>query len=259
MTQTERRRSLIKRLLAEQTQHNNVRIPDTATGEKQLFRSLCNIRPPHPIDAEFLAVQDEYLAQDAAERGITDYKTLTPVQKEIYLWKGDITLLACDAIVNAANSALLGCFYPCHTCIDNAIHSAAGIQLRLACNELMQKQGQEEATGQAKITEAFNLPCKYVLHTVGPIISGDITEKDCALLASCYRSCLEQAEAHSVKSLAFCCISTGEFRFPNEKAAEIAVRSVRNYKEQTQSDMEIIFNVFTEHDYAIYKNIFAAH
>ena len=123
----------------------------------------------------------------------------------------------------------------------------------------MQKQGQEEATGQAKITEAFNLPCKYVLHTVGPIISGDITENDCAMLASCYRSCLEQTEAHSVKSLAFCCISTGEFRFPNEKAAEIAVRSVRNYKEQTQSDMEIIFNVFTEHDYAIYQNIFAAH
>ena len=259
MTQTERRLYVIKRLLAEQPRYKEVSIPETESEQKQLFRSLCNVRPPEPIDAEFLAVQDAYLKQDAAERGITDYKSLTPVQKDVYLWKGDITLLHCDAIVNAANSALLGCFAPCHSCIDNAIHSAAGIQLRLACNELMQKQGHEEQTGQAKITSAFNLPSTYVLHTVGPIISGTLTEKDCSLLESCYRSCLELAEVHSVKSLAFCCISTGEFHFPNEQAARIAVSSVQDYKERTHSNMSVIFNVFTEKDYAIYKHIFDSH
>lgn len=257
MRQSERRVYLIERLLAEQRQYKNVPIPKTEAEQKKLFRALCNVRPPEPIDAEFLRVQDEYLQQDVAERGITDYADLTPVQKDVYLRQGDITLLKCDAIVNAANSALLGCFYPCHGCIDNAIHSSAGVQLRLACAELMRRQGHEEETGQAKLTSAFNLPSRYVLHTVGPIISytGEPTEKDCTLLASCYRSCLELAEAHALTSIAFCGISTGEFHFPNDEAARIAVRTVQDYKRQTGSGMAVTFNVFTEKDYRIYKSI----
>lgn len=163
--------------------------------------------------------------------------------------------MRCDAIVNAANSQMLGCFCPCHGCIDNAIHTFAGVQLREACAELMQEQGHEEETGKAKITPACNLPCKYVLHTVGPIIRGRLTKRDEELLASCYRSCIELAEENGVTSLAFCCISTGEFHFPNDKAAEIAVQTVKLYKEKTKSNMEVIFNVFKDMDYKIYRKL----
>lgn len=151
---------------------------------------------------------------------------------------------------------MLGCFHPCHGCIDNAIHTFSGIQLRLACEELMRKQGyKDEATGSAKITPAFNLPCKYVLHTVGPIIYGALTKNDCRKLASCYSSCLELAEENNLKSIAFCCISTGEFHFPNEKAAEIAIETVKEYKKNTNSKMKVIFNVFKENDKQIYGKL----
>ena len=153
---------------------------------------------------------------------------------------------------------MLGCFYPNHGCIDNAVHTFAGVQLRQVCAELMKKQGHEEETRKAKITPAFNLPCRYVLHTVGPIIRERLTRQDCDLLASCYRSCLELADENNLKSIAFCCISTGEFRFPNDKAAEIAVKTVREYKAQTSSTMEVIFNVFKELDYNIYREILQA-
>ena len=153
---------------------------------------------------------------------------------------------------------MLGCFYPNHGCIDNAVHTFAGVQLRQVCAELMKQQGHEEETGKAKITPAFNLPCRYVLHTVGPIIRERLTRRDCDLLASCYRSCLELADENNLKSIAFCCISTGEFRFPNDKAAEIAVKTVREYKAQTSSAMEVIFNVFKELDYNIYREILQA-
>ena len=171
------------------------------------------------------------------------------------MWQGDITTLACDAIVNAANSGMTGCYYPCHGCIDNAIHSYAGVQLRLACDAIIKAQGHEEPTGTAKITEAYNLPCRYVLHTVGPIITGPLKKQDENLLASCYRSCLVLAEEYGLKSIAFCCISTGEFRFPNQRAAEIAVKTVREYRKQTGSEIEVIFNVFKDIDDEIYREL----
>lgn len=174
----------------------------------------------------------------------------------IILWKGDITRLKVDAIVNAANNQMLGCFVPCHECIDNAIHSAAGIQLRLECNEIMNKQGSLESTGGAKVTEAYNLPCKYVIHTVGPIINAPLTEEDCNKLESCYRSCLQVAIENNIKSIAFCCISTGEFCFPKEKAAEIAIKTISNFLDYNNKKIErIIINVFKEEDFKIYKNL----
>ncbi len=220
-----------------------------------MLRALMNVREPFDIETEFLDVQDAYLQQATMEKGITDLSDLTPIKDGIYLWRGDITTLRCDAIVNAANSGMTGCYVPNHRCIDNCIHSYAGIQLRLACAEMMQKQGHEEETGRAKITPAFNLPCKYILHTVGPIIYGKLTAKDCDLLASCYSSCLELAEENGIKSIAFCCISTGEFHFPNDRAAQIAVQTVKDYKTQTGSTMEVIFNVFKEIDEQIYRRL----
>ncbi|HIV02694.1 MAG TPA: protein-ADP-ribose hydrolase [Candidatus Aphodoplasma excrementigallinarum] len=255
MTQTERRLYLIKALLKEQPRYAGMEIPTDEQAQKRLLRSLFNIRMPRPASQEFLAVQDAYLQEETRCKGITDLADLRPVQEGVYLWQGDITALRCDAIVNAANSQMLGCFIPCHGCIDNAIHTFAGIQLRLACAELMQRQGREEETGKAKITPAFNLPCRYVLHTVGPIVGGPLTRRDKALLASCYRSCLELAEQHGVKSIAFCCISTGEFHFPNEKAAEIAIQTVNEYRERTNSKIEVIFNVFKETDLSIYRKL----
>lgn len=180
---------------------------------------------------------------------------LSPERDNLYLWQGDITTLKCGAIVNAANSQLLGCFCPCHGCIDNAIHTFAGIQLRLACAERMKQQGHEEETGKAKITPAYNLPCNYVFHTVGPIVKGCVTKGDENLLASCYRSCLELAERNRINSIAFCCISTGEFHFPNGRAAEIAMQTVTEFMAQKQSEMKVIFNVFKDLDYEIYKKL----
>lgn len=258
MTQQQRRQYLIQELLKEQPQYSEIEIPQEEQGRKQLLRSLLNIRMPRPAGAEFLAVQDAYLQEEIRRKGITQLADLQPVQEGIYLWQGDITTLACDGIVNAANSQMLGCFVPCHRCIDNAIHTFAGVQLRLACAELMQRQGREEETGKAKITPAFNLPCRYVLHTVGPIVGGRLTQKDKDLLVSCYRSCLELAEQNQLKSIAFCCISTGEFHFPNEKAAEIAIETVKGYLEDTNSKMEVIFNVFKEIDLNIYRKLLGA-
>ena len=255
MNQTERRMFLIQRLLEEQPRYKDLKIPQDKTEQKQLLRSLFNIRSPKKISDDFLSVQDEYLQEETAAKGITDLTDLLPVSGGIYLWQGDITTLRCDAIVNAANSGMTGCYVPCHGCIDNCIHTYAGIQLRLECTRIMQKQGHAEETGKAKITPAYNLPCKYVIHTVGPIITGPLTDTDKELLASCYQSSLEIAKKSGLKSIAFCCISTGEFHFPNDKAAEIAVQTIRNYKEQTGSDMEVIFNVFKDVDYEIYKKI----
>lgn len=255
MTQTERRLFLIKELLRERPEYQNMGIPSNSREQRDMLRSLFNIRMPRPVTDEFLKVQNEYLQTETAEKGITDLAELTPIQEDLYLWQGDITTLKCDAIVNAANSQMLGCFCPCHGCIDNAIHTFSGVQLRAACAELMENQGHEEPTGSAKITPAYNLPCKYVLHTVGPIISGMPSKHDEELLASCYRSCLELAEKSGVTSIAFCCISTGEFRFPNEKAAKIAVETVKEYKRQNQSKMKVIFNVFKEIDFHAYREL----
>ncbi len=258
MDQAERRIFLIKRLLAEQPEYSDMEISQNEQEQKRLLRSLFNIRMPRPAGREFLQIQDDYLQEELNRKGITDYKSLKPIQKGVYLWKGDITTLRCGAIVNAANSQMLGCFPPCHGCIDNAIHTFAGIQLRAACAELMKKQGHDEKTGHAKITPAFNLPCEYVLHTVGPIVQGTLTLEDRVLLTSCYRSCLELAEQNHIGSIAFCCISTGEFHFPNSRAAEIAVSTVREYIGQPQCKMEVIFNVFKDSDYGIYRELLGA-
>lgn len=255
MTQDERLDKLICYLLREKAEYKTIPIPDSAADKRRLLRSLMNVRPPVPVSEDFLKVQDEYLQGVLAEKEVTHIQDLTPVQPGLYLWQGDITTLAVDAIVNAANSAMLGCFVPCHGCIDNAIHSAAGVQLRLECARIMAQQQGEEPTGRAKITRAYNLPCRYVLHTVGPIIDGRVTRQDRELLASCYRSCLEMAATYGLKSIAFCCISTGEFHFPNELAAEIAIRTVKDYQQQNPNRMEVIFNVFKDCDYEIYKKL----
>lgn len=259
MTQLERLRRLNEYLLAEAPGYRAQAETFGAdeAGQFRLFRSLVNVRMPKNASAEFLALQDEYLQAATREKGVADILDLTPIADDLYLWQGDITTLAADAIVNAANSALLGCFVPCHGCIDNVIHTYAGVQLRLACAKLMEQQGHEEATGQAKITPAFNLPSRYAIHTVGPIVNGvKPTDEDCALLASCYRSCLSLAEEHGCKSIAFCCISTGVFHFPNQRAAEIAVQTVRAYKKNaSNNNIKVVFNVFKQYDNDLYRSI----
>ena len=255
MDQTERRLYLIRSLLDEDPEFANVEIPDSEQEQKRLLRGLFNVRLPGRISDEFLKIQDDYLQEETLAKGITSLSDLKPVRDGIYLWQGDITTLKCDAIVNAANSGLTGCYYPCHGCIDNCIHTYAGIRLRNACADIMNRQGHEEPAGCAKITPAFNLPCKYVLHTVGPIITGMLTEEDKALLSSCYRSCLELAEENEVKSIAFCCISTGEFHFPNEEAARIALDTVKEYRAKNNSRIEVIFNVWKDIDYRIYTRL----
>ena len=255
MKQEERRLYLIRELLHEQPRYRNIEISKNHAEQKKLLRSLMNIRMAAPISEAFLQTQDEYLKEETKRKGITDIRVLKPVEEGIYLWQGDITTLKCDAIVNAANSGMTGCYQPCHNCIDNCIHTYAGVQLRNACAEIMEKQGHEEPTGQAKITQAFNLPCKYVLHTVGPIIQGQLTKEHEELLASCYRSCLELADENDVKSIAFCCISTGVFMFPNERAAEIAVQTVRDYRREKNSGIEVVFNGWKDVYYEIYREL----
>ena len=258
MTQAQRRLFLIRSLLNEKTEYRDMDIPAEPDSQRQLLRGLMNLRAPQNADADFLKMQDAYLQGENEAKGITDVADLTPVQPGLYLWQGDITTLKCDAIVNAANSGMTGCYVPNHRCIDNAIHTFAGVELRLACAELMAKQGHPEPTGRAKITPAFNLPCKYVLHTVGPIIDGRMTQRDRELLAACYRSCLELAAEHNLESAAFCCISTGEFHFPNEQAAQIAVRTVKDFMKKQTSVKKVIFNVFKDLDKAIYEKLLRA-
>ena len=255
MEQAEKRKYLIKTLLAEEPRYKDMEIPKEVEEQKRLLRSLFNVRMPGKIDEDFLQLQDEYLQEATKEKGITDLNDLQPIQDGIYLWQGDITTLRCDAIVNAANSGMTGCYQPCHNCIDNCIHTYAGIQLRNACADIMEMQGYEEPTGQAKITQGYNLPCKYILHTVGPIVQGQLTKEHEELLASCYRSCLELAEKNGVKSIAFCCISTGVFMFPNERAAEIAVHIVKEYRKEYGNGIEVIFNVWKDKDYKIYREL----
>lgn len=258
MNQSEKRLFLIRSLLKEKPEYRDLRIPAEPESQRQLLRGLMNIRAPQRIDAEFLKIQDAYLQGENATKGVTDVADLVPVQPGLYLWQGDITTLKCDAIVNAANSGMTGCYIPNHRCIDNAIHTYAGVELRLACAELMAKQGRPEPTGRAKITPAFNLPCRYVLHTVGPIISGRVTKADKVLLASCYRSCLELAAENKLESVAFCCISTGEFHFSNDLAAEIAIETVKEFLKRQTSVKEVIFNVFKDLDKAIYEKLLRA-
>ena len=258
MNQAERRLYLIHTLLSERPSCRRQEIPKDAARQRVLLRGLMNVRPAKQISPEFLSVQDEYLRQELSEAGVTHVEDLQPVSGDLYLWQGDITALRCDAIVNAANSGMTGCYVPNHRCIDNCIHTFAGVQLRLYCEEMMEAQGHAEPTGQAKITPAYNLPCRYVLHTVGPIVGGHLTETHCRQLADCYRSCLSLAAENGLKSVAFCCISTGEFHFPNQLAAEIAVQTVKEFLKKQTSVKKVIFNVFKDMDKKIYERLLRA-
>lgn len=255
MTQSECRRFLIEALLAEDGNHPNITIPAQSDEQRHLLRALMNVRPPAPVADDVLQVQDEYLRRELAAKGITRLDDLTPAASGLYLWQGDITTLAVDAIVNAANSGMTGCYQPNHGCIDNAIHTYAGMQLRLECDRIMKAQGYLEPTGQAKITPGYNLPAKYILHTVGPIVDGPLTAEHEAQLASCYQACLSLAAEHNLESVAFCCISTGVFHFPNHRAAEIAVQTVRDFLAQETSVKRVVFNVFKDLDLAIYEEL----
>lgn len=260
MTQKERREYLIEYLLKEDNKISRQKMPNDKQGQENLLRSLMNVRLPQPISEEFLKVQDEYLKERNQERGITDIADLQPVTSDqrLYIWQGDITTLKCDAIVNACNSQMLGCFSPMHACIDNFIHTYAGIELRLEMHQVMTKQGHEEATGQAKITPGYNLPASYILHTVGPIIQWNVTKEDEALLASCYKECLKLAANTGVESITFCCLSTGVFHFPQQRAAEIAVETVKDYLDKDSRIKKVIFNVFKDEDLEIYNKLLKA-
>lgn len=255
MNQSEKRQYLIRCLLDENINFKDEEIPASSQEQKLLLRALMNIRNPKETDSEFLKIQNEYLKEETRQKGITDIETLTPIREGIYIWQGDITTLRCDAIVNAANSGMTGCYVPNHRCIDNCIHTYAGVQLRLECAQIMEKQGSPEPAGSCKITSACNLPCKYILHTVGPIINGRVTKQDRLLLSSCYSACLEKAALNGIESMAFCCISTGEFHFPNENAAEIAVKTVTEFMKGESSVKKVVFNVFKDKDREIYERL----
>jgi len=266
MNQSERLLFLINELINEDNRYEKMEIPDSYLDQARLLRSLMNVRKPKEISEEFFNIQDEFLFNILKDKGIvklTEIQTIEeeftlsslPFKEKISIWQGDITRLEVDAIVNAANSQMLGCFSPCHSCIDNAIHSAAGIQLRDECYEIMKQQGHEEKTGMAKITKAYNLPCKYVIHTVGPIVSHELTKDLEDDLRSCYRSCLENAVKNKVRTIGFCCISTGEFHFPNDRAAEIAMETVTRFLSENESKIDrVIFNVFKDLDDKIYRD-----
>lgn len=253
MDQLERRLFLLQYLIKENPAFGDLDIPQDFEEQRGLLRALLNLREAGSVSEEFLQVQDEYLVREIQAKGITRLEDLEPISSGLYLWQGDITTLACDAIVNAANSEMTGCYEPNHGCIDNAIHTFAGVQLRHYCAEMMAAQGHLEPTGQAKITPGFNLPAKYILHTVGPIVRGNLTDADEAALASCYCACLMLAAEHGLESLAFCCISTGEFGFPNARAAEIAVSTVNEFMRVPSSIKHVIFNVFKDTDLMLYE------
>jgi len=255
------KRSLLKSLVNELCAERDAQAPGTDDVDSlwATFRALVNTRPPWPAGDELLATQDELLQGLIAEAGVhnVDEAAPSPADSRLRLWRGDITTFASDAIVNAANSQMLGCWAPGHFCIDNAIHTYAGIQLRAECARIMEAQGHDEPTGQAKVTSAYNLPAKHVIHTVGPIANGHPTDEHRDQLASCYLSCLDAAGGLQLNSLAFCCISTGVFGFPQQEAAEIAVRTVRAWIDAHNADLIVVFNVFGDTDESIYRRLLA--
>lgn len=262
MNQLDQIRNLNRILLEEMPEYRGqaASFPQNAAAQRRLLRSLMNVRPPMPLQEEFLTAQDDLLSSEREAKGVVDAAALpgTAADPRMSIWRGDITRLSADAIVNAGNSALLGCFCPCHGCIDNAIHSAAGLQLREECNQIMEAQGHPEPAGHAKLTRAYNLPANYVLHTVGPIIQRHVTRQDREALASCYRACLELAAEKRLESVAFCCISTGEFHFPNQEAAGIAVAAVSEFLKKQTTIRKVIFNVFKDIDEGIYRRLLGA-
>lgn len=231
------------------------RIPQDPESRRYLLRCLMNVREPMALSEKFIRAQDALLSCEREEKGVVHVSELptVPGDDRLILWQGDITRLDADAIVNAANAALLGCFRPGHNCIDNVIHSAAGLQLREECAALMRAQGHEEPTGQAKLTGGYNLPARHVLHTVGPIITGPLTDRDRRLLSSCYRSCLELAAENGLRSVAFCCISTGVFRFPKDEAAKIAVETVQAFLRTDKTLERVVFCVHGDENRRLYE------
>lgn len=257
-SQAERLEWLVRQLLAEEGRYAGIEVPADEDGRFRLYRSLVNVRPPRETSERYLAVEDAYLQERARERGTVDAAALPEAEPGIALWQGDITRLAADAIVNAANSQMLGCFVPCHGCIDNAIHTAAGVRLRLACAELMATKPGPEPTGVAEVTPGFDLPAAHVLHTVGPIVP---THRPHTLerkqLASCYRSCLDLATNSGLRTVAFCCISTGEFGYPPREAAKVATDTVRAWLSGpgAGTGTKVVFDVFSDADRRIYEEL----
>ncbi len=250
MEQDDRLEWLLEWLLAELPAQDRPDKPETYAERRALYRALVNIRPPRAVSAAFLATQDAFLQEEARRKGIVAPDAIPPcaTDSRLSVWRGDITRLAVDAIVNAANSAMLGCFVPGHHCIDNAIHTAAGVQLREECHVLMSRQGCPEEPGQAKVTRGYNLPARSVMHTVGPQVTGLPTKTQQAQLAACYKACLEAAARHGLKTVAFCCISTGIFAFPQQLAARIATSTVRGWLAGQTGVERVIFTVFTAND-----------
>lgn len=270
MNQEERLDYLVEKFKEDSVQYQNLVVGNTEEEKKIALRSLMNIRMPRHLDEKVLSVQDEFLTEDTTEKGVVSLDMIPTVREQyqsnlahadrISIWQGDITRLQMGAIVNAANSQMLGCFIPCHRCIDNAIHSAAGVQLRSECNSIMNQRrirygkNYEEPTGTATITHAYNLPCDYVIHTVGPIVGYRLTDALRNALHNCYENVLKRAAEHGIKSVAFCCISTGEFHFPNDEAAKIAVDTVTAFLDKNPDAFDrIIFNVFKDTDKYLYE------
>lgn len=263
---------LLDKLKEESASYRNLETGNAGlTEKKRVIRSLMNIRMPGNASEELLQLQDTYLQEELSEKGVVSlsdiptvreqYHNPSPFAEKISLWQGDITRLKVGAIVNAANSQMLGCFVPCHRCIDNAIHSAAGIQLRNECSDIMNQRRfrygrqYEEPTGTATLTKAYNLPCDHVIHTVGPIVYGTLNDELCHKLRNCYKSVLKCCVENQIKSVAFCCISTGEFHFPNDRAAQIAFKTVMEFLKNNDDMERIIFNVFQDKDREIYEKI----
>ena len=254
-----RKATLLEGLVRDLARERGAEAPNTTSPSElwAVFRALVNTRPPSPADAGLLERQDELLRALIEEQGVHDVSEATPSPRDprLRLWRGDITTLAADAIVNAANSQMLGCWVPGHHCIDNAIHTFAGVQLRLECARIMAEQGHEEPTGAAKVTSAYSLPARYVIHTVGPIAQGRPSDLQREQLASCYESCLDAAARLGLRSVAFCCISTGLFGFPQDEAAGIAVRTTQQWLDERTSGVRVVFNVFTGEDERIYRSL----
>jgi len=221
--------------------------------EENQIRALMNVTMPFDLPPEFYRKQDEYLKDRLSREKVIDVSLLPG---RISLYRGDITLLKADAIVNAGNSALLGCFVPLHSCIDNAIHSKAGLEVRRDLMQVMSRQGHEEENGKVKVTQGYNLPSAWIFHTVGPQVRGSVTSQDEEDLRSCYLSCLKEADRRNVKSLVFPCLSTGLFDYPIEPASLLAVMTVKNYLEKTGSNLHVVFDVFSPRDESVYRNVF---
>lgn len=258
MDQKERRRYLIEALLDENKKLDTtaVVIPGDEEESKEMLRALMNVRPPSEVPERLLNLQDEYLQEELRSKKVTEFYDTKANTDGLRLYQGDITLIKADSIVNAANSGLTGCYIPNHKCIDNAIFTFAGMQLRTYMGELMDRRGNlPEPVGGATISPGFNLPSAYIIHTVGPMVEGELTDKDRKLLKSCYEACLESAQANELKNIVFCCISTGEFHFPNDEAAKIAVDTVTEYKNSHENTPDVMFNVLKDIDYEIYKGL----